>query len=255
MSQDHVIVLGFGHMGETLARVLARAKVPFRVIDLNPERVRRGRTRSIPIEYGDVTSDYVLRRAGIEQARAAIVLLSDPRATRHAVRNIRAASPGLFLLVRARYLSEIPDLTALGADEVVAEEFETALEIAGRALRRLGLSLPWVEAETAEIRDARHDGFRRFRVPGGSPEGVRRALGGARVELVSLGADWFGSGHSLGELDIRAAGGANVLAILREGTTVTSPGGNFVLRPSDQILLLGTEPALEKSLERLREGP
>lgn len=250
--QDHVIVLGFGHMGETLARVLARAKVAFRVIDLNPERVRRGQARSIPIEYGDVTSDIVLRRAGIEQARAAIVLLSDPRATRHAVRNIRALSPGLFLLVRTRYLNEIPELTALGADDVVAEEFETALEIAGRALRRLGLSLPWVEAETDEIRQARHDGFRRFRVPGGSPEGVRRALGGTRVEIVSVGAEWFASGRSLGELDLRAAGGANVLAVVRDGTAAVSPGGSFVLQASDQVLLLGSDPALEKSVEQLR---
>jgi len=250
--QDHVIVLGFGHMGETLARVLARAKVAFRVIDLNPERVRRGRARSIPIEYGDVTSDIVLRRAGIEQPRAAIVLLSDPRATRHAVRNIRALSPGLFLLVRTRYLNEIPELTALGADDVVAEEFETALEIAGRALRRLGLSLPWVEAETDEIRQARHDAFRRFRVPGGSPEGVRRALGGTRVELVSVGADWFASGRSLGELDLRAAGGANVLAVVRDGTAAVSPGGSFVLQASDQVLLLGTDPTLEKSVGQLR---
>ncbi len=161
-----VVVIGFGHMGETVARVLKRANVPFRVIDLDPDRVRRGKKKGVPIEYGDSTNDAVLRRAGIESARAAIVLLSDLRATRLTIRHCRRLAPGIFLLVRTRYLADIPGLSAAGADEVVAEEFESSLEIAGRTLRRLGLPLPWVESETDEIRRTRHDGFRRFRAPG-----------------------------------------------------------------------------------------
>ncbi len=164
-----VLVIGFGHMGETVARVLKRAGATFRVIDLDPDRVKRGSKRGLPIEYGDSTSDVVLRRAGIETADAAIVLLSDPRATRQTIRHCRTLSPKLFILARTRYVAEIPGLVAAGADEVVAEEFETSLEIAGRTLKRLGSPLPWIESETDEIRKTREDGFRRFRKPG-APE-------------------------------------------------------------------------------------
>ncbi len=166
-SEDHVVVIGFGHMGETVARVLRRAGVPFRVIDLDPDRVRRGRKRGVPIEYGDATSDHVLRHAGLPRARAAIVLLSDPRTTRQTLRHCRGLAPEALLLARTRYLADIPALAAAGADEVVAEEFESSLEIAGRTLQRLGFPLPWVESETDELRRTRHDGFRRFRQPGG----------------------------------------------------------------------------------------
>lgn len=251
-SENHVIVLGFGHMGETLARVFSRARVPFRILDLNPDRVRKGMERNLPIEYGDATNDTVLKRAGIEKARGLVVVLSDPRATRQAVRLCRSLAPGLFILVRTRYLNEIPDLSALGADEIVAEEFETSLEIAGRALRRLGFSLPWVESETEEIRQLRHDGFRRFRTSGASPEGVRKALGGTRVEFLSLGHDWSAVGHSLKELDLRATGGTIVLAVVRDGEAEVTPGGDFVLRKSDHVLLLGTEDSLGKTTEVLR---
>ncbi len=166
-------MLGFGHVGETLARVLARAKVPFEVLDLNPERVARGREKGVPIVYGDTTSDLVLKHAGVEKARAAIVLLSDPRATRKTLRLCRQLAPQIFLLVRTRYLADIPHLSALGADEVVAEEFETSFEIARRTLGRLGLPLPWIDTETEEIRRAHEEGF------GGSPlEGRRQALAG-----------------------------------------------------------------------------
>jgi len=166
VTEDHVVIIGFGHMGETVARVLRRAGVPFRVIDLDPDRVRRGRKLGVPIEYGDSTNGHVLRRAGLGKARAAIVLLSDTRATRQTIRHCRSLAPDTILLARTRYLADIPALSAAGADEVVAEEFESSLEIAGRALRRLGFSLPWVESETDDLRRSRHDGFRRFRRPG-----------------------------------------------------------------------------------------
>jgi CPA2 family monovalent cation:H+ antiporter-2 len=164
--REHVLVVGFGHMGETVARMLTRAGVPFRVVDLDPDRVRRGHKRGVSIEYGDATNDAVLRRAGIEEAVAAVVVLADLRSTRQVIRHCRTLHPKLFVLARTRYLADIPALAAAGADEVVAEEFESSLEIAGRTLQRLGLPLPWVEAETAEIRESRQEGFRKFREPG-----------------------------------------------------------------------------------------
>ncbi|MEP7133039.1 MAG: cation:proton antiporter, partial [Acidobacteriota bacterium] len=163
--EGHVVILGFGHTGETLARVLGRSEIPFRILELNPERVARARGKGLAIEYGDAANDRVLRHCGIEKARAALVLLSDPRATRRAVRLCRSLAPRVFLIARTRYLTEIPELVALGADEVVAEEFETSLEISSRMLRHLGFPVPWVEAETTEIRRERHERFRGYDAP------------------------------------------------------------------------------------------
>src|SRR5439155_1199251 len=86
---------------------------------LNPERVRKGRARAVPIEYGDTTSASVLRHAGVERARAAVVLLSDPRATRRTLSLCRSLAPGIFLLARTRYLAEIPERSAPGAEFVL----------------------------------------------------------------------------------------------------------------------------------------
>jgi CPA2 family monovalent cation:H+ antiporter-2 len=163
--EGRILVFGFGHTGQTVARVLERARAPFLVIDLDPDRVKRGHKKGVPIEYGDSTNGVVLRRAGIESARAAIVLLSDLRAARQTIRQCRAVNPGLFLLVRTRYVADIPALAEAGADEVIAEEFETSLEIARRAVKRLSIPLPWVESETQEIRRIREEGFKSVTVP------------------------------------------------------------------------------------------
>ena len=148
--------------------------------------------------------------------------------------------------------ARLTDLSALGADEVVAEEFETSLEISGRTLRRLGFPLPWVESETDEIRRTREDGFRRFRAPDVAAERLEHALGGSRIEFVTVGPDWHASGRSLRELDLRASGGAILLAAVREGKAIVTPGAEFVLAAHDHLLLLGTDAALERSLEVLR---
>jgi CPA2 family monovalent cation:H+ antiporter-2 len=163
--EGHVVILGFGHTGETLARVLERAKVPFRILELNPERVAKARGKNLPVEYGDASNDRVLRHSGIETSKAVLVLISDPRATRRAVKLIREIAPETYLIARTRYLTEIPELVALGADEVVAEEFETSLEISGRTLKKLGFPLPWVEAEADEIRRVRHEKFKGYDAP------------------------------------------------------------------------------------------
>jgi CPA2 family monovalent cation:H+ antiporter-2 len=109
-AEGHVVILGFGHTGETLARVLSRARVPFRILDMHPERVARGKAAGLPIEFGDAANDRVLKHAGIERARAALVLLSDPRGSRRVVRLCRSLAPGLFILARTRYLTEVSEL-------------------------------------------------------------------------------------------------------------------------------------------------
>jgi CPA2 family monovalent cation:H+ antiporter-2 len=251
-SEGHVLVFGFGHMGETLSRVLGRARVPFRILDLNPERVRKGKAKGIPIAYGDTTNASVLKHAGVGRARAAIVLLSDPRGTRHTISLCRHLAPDIFILARTRYLAEIPDLSALGADEVVAEEFETALDISARTLQRLGVSLPWVESESEGVRQARDEEFRRFRAPDVAAERVEEALPGIRIEFVTVGSQWRANGRTLRELDLRAAGGAIVLAAVRHGRATVTPAADFALEGSDRLLLLGTETALERTLELLK---
>ena len=116
----------------------------------------------------------------------------------------------------------------------------------------MGFPLPWVETETDEIRRTREDGFRRFRAPDVAAERLEEALGGTRIELVSVGAEWRANGRTLRQLDLRGVGGAILLAAVRDGKAVVTPGAEFLLEANDRLLLLGTDAALEKSLEVLR---
>jgi CPA2 family monovalent cation:H+ antiporter-2 len=136
---DHVIIAGFGLNGRNLAAALTEFGVRHVVLELNPQTVRRELTHGLDIHYGDCTRATVLEHAGIARARAYVVAISDPASTRRSVRMARELAPGVRIIARTEYVSEVDELKALGADEVIPEEFETALSIFDRVLDIYGV--------------------------------------------------------------------------------------------------------------------
>jgi len=131
---DHVVIAGYGLNGRNLATALADFGVAHVILELNPQTVRRERARGLDIRFGDCTRRAVLEHACIARARAFVVAISDPASTRRSVRMARELSPDVRIFVRTEYVAEVDELRSLGADEVVPEEFETALSLFERVL-------------------------------------------------------------------------------------------------------------------------
>ncbi len=158
--RDHTIVVGYGVNGRNLVQVLRETEIPFVVVDVDGETVRQEQKKGIPIVFGDITHPQVLRRLGIQDARALVLAISDPIATRRAVTVARQLSPAIHIIARTRYLREIEDLRATGADQVVPEEFETSIEIFSLVLQHYRMPAR-VIAEKAER--IRQEGYALFR--------------------------------------------------------------------------------------------
>ncbi len=160
--EDHVVVVGFGPAGQTLARVLRGVAIPYRVVELNGDTVRRARSAGEPILYGDSSRREIQLHAGVPRARAVVFVISDIEAVRRSIRLARELNPRVYLVVRTRMQSQIEELTRCGADEVVAEEFETSLEVLVRVLGHSRVPPEVIAAETQRLRD---EGYRRLREP------------------------------------------------------------------------------------------
>jgi len=74
----HVIVAGYGLAGEKVAETLRRAGVPFVILDMNPENVRRAVADGYHAYYGDVTSPDVLEHLAVERALELVIAVTDP---------------------------------------------------------------------------------------------------------------------------------------------------------------------------------
>jgi CPA2 family monovalent cation:H+ antiporter-2 len=135
--RGHVIVAGYGVAGQELTRALRTCGgVPYVVVELNPANVQAAKEAGDPAVYGDVTSPEVLEHLGIETARELVVVINDPDAVFRAVHAVRQAAPNLHIVVRSRYLADVPLLEAAGASLVVPEEAEAARVIADRVIDR-----------------------------------------------------------------------------------------------------------------------
>jgi CPA2 family monovalent cation:H+ antiporter-2 len=249
----HVVVVGFGTGGGLLARVLRETRIPYVLVELNGDVVRRAREAGEPIIYGDATRREILRHAGVEGASVAVFAISDPAAVRHAVRLARDLSPALQIIVRSRTVQEIAELRRLGADQVVAEEFETAIEIFTRVLARFHVPRNIVRAQTRMLRG---EGYRMLRAPSlaeGASEAMLEALAAGTTDVFRVEPASAANHRTLRGLDLRRETGASVVAVVRGETTFPNPAAELVLEAGDDLVLVGSHAEVEAAFALLEE--
>ncbi len=149
---NHVIVGGYGFAGRELSGALKSCGIPYVVVDLNVENVRRATKDGVDAFFGDVTNHEVLLKLGVKQAKELVLLVNDPTAAEHALRVARKLAPELFIVVRTHYLLDVEPILAAGADEVIPSEREAAVEVTAQVLSRHQINTMQVAERCREIR-------------------------------------------------------------------------------------------------------
>jgi CPA2 family monovalent cation:H+ antiporter-2 len=252
--EHHVVILGYGSVGRALGDVLRSHGVPLVGLEIDPSLVREARRRGHPVLYGDAGSDELLERCGIRQARIALVTLPDPMMARYAIRAARRMNPDLFILARGRRAVEDGPLYDEGADEVIHETFEVAIEFIARVLRRLNVPKQQIEREVGRVRSGRYEVFRRRDLAALPLSDVRRALDSLRVEFLEIPQDSPLAGKHLRDAGIREATGALVLAVARDGIVTHAPDADFTLQAGDTILVSGAAEQVAHVEEIVEKG-
>jgi CPA2 family monovalent cation:H+ antiporter-2 len=151
---DHVIIGGFGRVGETVARILEAEDIDYVGLDLNGERVAARRQEGKPVYFGDASRREILEKVGGAAARAFVLTSDKPDATAEMVKAIREAWPQATIHARALDVERAGELKDLGVEDVVPEALEGSLQLAGSVLRRLGLPDETVDARIDVARAA-----------------------------------------------------------------------------------------------------
>jgi len=136
--RDHVVVAGYGRVGQIIVKILRDRGYPVLVIENSEAAIRGLRQEEIPYIFGDADSELVLEKAYLPKAKALAIALPDPASTRILLTQALELAPGLDIVVRSHTNREIDLLTQMGAKEVVQPEFEAALEMGGHILKTLG---------------------------------------------------------------------------------------------------------------------
>ena len=157
---DHVIVAGFGRVGQVLVNILLNRGYTVLVIENSEAAIQRLRNRQIPFVYGDADAEQVLEKTHLETAKALAIALPDPTSTRHLLQQALSRSPNLDIIARSHSDKEIDLLTQMGAREVVQPEFEAAMELGSHLLQTLGENLDEIQLVLEGIRSDRYRSIR-----------------------------------------------------------------------------------------------
>ncbi len=250
---EHVIIAGYGLGGRTLAKVLQEAQIPFMILELSGEKVKRALTEGLTTHYGDCTQEETLLRAGVKHARMIVYAISDQVSTERAVRLTRKLSPKIKIMVRTRLTSQVEELKAAGADEVIPEEFETSIEIFCRVLRDYRIPNNVIEQQVELIRLEGYSMFRGLSLNTESLKKFSTYLTATLTESYHILGDSWACDKTLGEININT--GAIIIAVVRNNEPNPNPGPEFSILSGDILILFGSHMQLDKAIHNLKEGP
>jgi monovalent cation:H+ antiporter-2, CPA2 family len=241
---DHVVVAGYGRVGQTLVRMLYFQGHQILVIDNNEASLHSLRERKIPYLYGDASSSLLLEKANLTQAKAMAITLPDPMATRLTLKRALSLAPDLDITVRAHLSDEIDSLYQLGAQEVVQPEFEASLEMGAHMLLKLGDTTYDVQQLVNRYRSGRYRDILPERSEYWGAANLESSLESA---IEGLPKHWYAvpshsplQGLSLAQADIRRLTGVTVMAIERNKHLFRYPTGELTIEISDRLLVVGS---------------
>ncbi|XP_058075891.1 K(+) efflux antiporter 2, chloroplastic [Magnolia sinica] len=151
--QDHIIICGFGRVGQIIAQLLSERLIPFVALDVRSDRVAVGRALDLPVYFGDAGSREVLHKIGAERACAAAITLDTPGANYRTVWALSKYFPNVKTFVRAHDVDHGLNLEKAGATAVVPETLEPSLQLAAAVLAQAKLPTSEIAATINEFRN------------------------------------------------------------------------------------------------------
>ena len=252
--RDHVIVCGFGRVGQNLARVLERQGFEYIALDMDPKRVRAARLAGDPVFYGDGARPEILDIAGIEHCSVLVITFADPQVSLGIIKVVRELRRDLPVLVRTQDDAQLDELQKAGATEVIPETLEASLMLASHLLLLLKVPVSRVVQTIGDIRNNRYAMLQRmFRTD--DPQHLHETRSQLEeLQTVVLPPGAYAVTRTVAEVDLQRRAGVTITGIRRDGILGQQPDPSTEFREGDVVVLYGTLEALEHGEKLLLMG-
>jgi CPA2 family monovalent cation:H+ antiporter-2 len=148
----HVIIAGFGRIGQIVGQMLTAQKIAYVAIEQSVPLVEDNRKRGRPVYFGDASQADLLDAAGVDRASAAIITIDQPEPAERVVAALRRNHPDLRIIARSRDAAHGKRLQQAGADAVILEALEPGLQMGAAALRVTGAPAAAIETALDALR-------------------------------------------------------------------------------------------------------
>ena len=235
--QNHIVLIGKDSRSLNLSRMANRMKLPYVSIVFDPASARARQMKGETVIYGDALNEPILRKAHTHTAEVVVISIGETITALGIIDKVRDLNKHAHIIVRSKNVSNIEDFYKMGANQVIPEEFETAIELFERVLKKLLIPKGEIESAISRIRDDNYGIF----LEKEENDSVTLTDMIPDVEIVALKAGNYElfPGNSLKEIRLRKLYGLTVVAVKRDGEILENPGAGFIFNPDDVVYVLG----------------
>lgn len=251
--KDHVIICGFGRIGQTVSRFLKQESIDFVAIDIDPLRTRKAREAGENVLFGSSRQTELLNAAHLSQAKLVVIAFGEDKQSVEVIQKVRSLSPDVPILVRTRNDDHLDMLHDAGANEVVPESLEGSLMLVSQVLSLTGVPFSRIMRQVQKERKNHYNhlhGFFQGEHTDMSPEAIDR-IEFAHAILINI--DSFGCGKSIESLSLDKKR-VHVIALKRGDTETESPDKNTLLQAQDTLIVRGKPRRVERAERFVQEG-
>lgn len=251
--KDHVIICGFGRVGQTVSRFLKSEAVPYVVLDVDPIRVQEAQFAGENVQYGHARDKAILKAAKVSQAKLVVVTFGDLTKAQTVINNVKELAPHARIMVRTKSDEHMEFILAEGADQVVPEALEGSLMLVSQVLYESGVPMSRV------LRRIRKERENRYGAMHGFYQGESTELSPDKRDLlefihaIAIPTDAYAVGKTLAELRI-VERRVDIVGLRRDNAEISSPDLDTIVAAQDIIVVKGKPRRVERIERFLMTG-
>jgi CPA2 family monovalent cation:H+ antiporter-2 len=250
---DHVIICGFGRIGQTVSRFLKQESIDFVAIDIDPLRTTKAREAGENVLFGSSRQAELLHAAKLSKAKLVVIAFGEDKQSLDVIQKVRSLAPNVPILVRTRNDDQLDELHAAGANEVVPESLEGSLMLVSQVLSLSGVPFSRIVRRVQKERKNHYNhlhGFFQGEHTDLSPDKIDRI---EFAHAIILTDDSFAVGKTISalKLDERRV---FVIALRRNNIESEEPDVETVLLPQDTLIVRGKPRRVERAERFVQEG-
>ncbi len=250
---NHIVLCGYGRVGQHIARLLDKIEVPYIGLDMDAELVQRASLAGDHVIYGDVTHPAILNAAGLDHAKVLVISLSDRKSAAKILASVKQTHPDLPTLVRCRDEQDLKKLKALGATHVIAEIYEESLTLSHYLMQMIEMPANKIEGLIEEARNSDYDLLKRVFIGAYDNEQEEDIAPVQELRPILITENAYAVSHQLSEFDFKAIN-IEVIAIRRGEEKDIKPRPDLTLEANDILILFGDTTNLEAAEYLLLQG-
>ena len=245
--QNHLVIIGKDIRALNMAVMAEKVNMPYVSIVFDPSLAREQQKKGKIVVYGDAVNEPILNKAHVDTADIVLVSVGDVIAAMSIVEKVRHLNPAAHIIVRALHTNEMEELYRIGANEVIPEKFETAIEMFSHVPNKRLLPYREINKIVAKIRD---DHYGLFREKGKKANNtLLDELPNIEISAFKIDASSEICNRTLEDIKLRHKSDVTLVALKRDDHLFEHPDKNIKFQENDIAYVLGKPEQIANAVE------